>query len=264
MYDVDLGAPGVHRGLPSTTVTLVLPVGEPLEVGWAGGRATRAARWSTVSGLHAHPAEIHHGGHQAGLQLALTPAGARALLGVPAPELSRELLELDEVAPRLADLPERLAATATPAARVRVVERALLAALARHGEAAPRREVGWALARLTRGARVRDVAAEVGYSRRRLGTLVRDECGVAPKEYQRIARFERSRSVLVHNAARGRADLAGVAAVAGYADQSHLTREWTAMAGCTPTTWLREEFPFLQDGGGADERGWEPRREELP
>ena len=95
-------------------------------------------------------------------------------------------------------------------------------------------------------------------------TLVRDECGVAPKEYQRIARFERSRSVLVHNAARGRADLAGVAAVAGYADQSHLTREWTAMAGCTPTTWLREEFPFLQDGGGADERGWEPRREELP
>ena len=264
MYDVDLGAPGVHRGLPSTTLTLVLPVGEPLDVGWAGDRATRAVRWSTVSGLRAHPAEIHHGGHQAGFELALTPAGARALLGVPPVERLRDLLDLDEVAPGLADLPERLAATTTPTARLRVVERALLTALARHGEAAPQREVGWALARLTRGARVHDVAAEVGYSRRRLGTLVRDECGVAPKEYQRIARFERSRSVLARNAARGRADLAGVASVAGYADQSHLTREWTAMAGCTPTTWLREEFPFLQDGGGVDERGWEPRREELP
>ncbi|GAA2150317.1 AraC family transcriptional regulator [Nocardioides koreensis] len=255
VYDVDLGAPGVHRGLPSTTLTLVLPVGEPLDVGWAGDRTTRGARWSTVSGLHSGPAEIHHGGHQRGLQLALTPAGARALLGVPAPELSRELLELDEVAPGLADLPDWLAATTSPTAGLRVVEGALLAALARHGEAAPRREVEWALARLTRGARVQDVAAEVGYSRRRLGTLVREECGLAPKEYQRIARFERSRDVLARHAARGRADLAGVASDAGYADQSHLTREWTAMAGCTPTTWLREEFPFLQDGGGVGGRG---------
>ena len=28
------------------------------------------------------------------------------------------------------------------------------------------------------------------------------------------------------------------------------TREWVALAGCPPTTWLREEFPFLQDLGG--------------
>ena len=64
-YDVDLGAPGVHRGLPSTTLTFVLPVGEPLDVGWRGVPASRAARWSTVSGLHAHPAEIHHDGTSA-------------------------------------------------------------------------------------------------------------------------------------------------------------------------------------------------------
>jgi AraC-like DNA-binding protein len=70
--------------------------------------------------------------------------------------------------------------------------------------------------------------------------------------------------VLARNATSGRADLAGVASVVGYADQSHLTREWTTLAGCTPTTWLREEFPFLQDGGLVDGQGWEPRREELP
>jgi len=50
-YDVDLGGPGVHRGLPSTTVTFVLPVGEPLDVGWAGITGSRGRRWSTVSGL---------------------------------------------------------------------------------------------------------------------------------------------------------------------------------------------------------------------
>ena len=52
-YDVDLGAPGVHRGLPATTLTFVLPLDEPLDVGWArharrpgqsAGRRLRAAR----------------------------------------------------------------------------------------------------------------------------------------------------------------------------------------------------------------------------
>jgi AraC-like DNA-binding protein len=91
------------------------------------------------------------------------------------------------------------------------------------------------------------VASEVGFSRRRLSTLVREECGLTPKAFHRVARFRRSRAVL------GRRPLAEVAATCGYADQAHLAREWSELAGCSPTTWLREEFPFLQDldGGGA-------------
>ena len=72
-----------------------------------------------------------------------------------------------------------------------LVERALTTALATHDAPEPRAEVGRALARLTRGATVQTVADEVGYSRRRLSTVVREECGVTPKEYQRIARFSR-------------------------------------------------------------------------
>ena len=239
-YDVALGAPGVHRGLPATTLTLVLPVGEPLDVGWRGRPGSRGRRWSTVSGLHARPAEIHHGGHQAGVQLALTTAGARALLGVPAAALAGELLELADVAPWLRTLPERLA-EADARDRVSVVERTLVTALARKDVPGPRAEVGRALARLTRGAPVQAVADEVGYSRRHLTTLVRAECGLTPKEVQRVGRFEASRRLA------GRAPLAEVAHRCGYADQAHLAREWTALAGCPPSTWLREEFPFLQD-----------------
>ena len=238
-YDSDLGAPGVHRGLPTTTLTFVLPVGEPLDVGWADGSG-RARRWSTVSGLHAAPAAIHHDGVQRGIQLGLSPAGAQALLGVPAAELSGELLELEDVAPDLADLPERLH-DVTLEEGLAVVAAVLTQALARNGEARPRAEVGRALAGLTRGDRVADVAEEVGYSRRRLSTLVRQETGLAPKEYQRVARFEASRPLLGHR------PLADVAAACGYADQSHLARDWSELAGCPPSTWLREEFPFLQD-----------------
>lgn len=241
-YDVDLGAPGVHRGLPSTELTFVLPVGEPLDVGWRGQPGSRGSRWSTLSGLHAQPAEIHHDGRQVGVQLALTTAGAAALFGVPAAALAGELVELDEVevATELRDLPERLAACA-PGDRAATVQRALLDRLAASEAPARPPAVGRALARLTRGDRVTDVAAEVGYSRRHLSSLVRRECGLTPQEMRRIGRFGRSRTFL------GRMPLAEVAMRCGYADQAHLTREWVALAGCPPSTWLREEFPFLQD-----------------
>ncbi|HYF72822.1 MAG TPA: helix-turn-helix domain-containing protein [Nocardioides sp.] len=242
-YDVDLGAPGIHRGLPSTTVTLVLPAGEPLDVSWAGDPASRRRGWSSLSGLHPHPAEIHHQGRQSGVQVALTVAGARALLGVPAADLAGGLLDLDdlgEVAPRLRHLPERLAAT-SPGERSAVVATALLAELARRRPAPARREVEHALGLLSGGAPVQRVADEVGYSRRHLGSLVRAETGLAPKQVQRLGRFEASRARV------GRAPLAEVAHACGYADQAHLTREWVALAGCPPSTWLREEFPFLQD-----------------
>jgi AraC-like DNA-binding protein len=246
-YDSDLGAAGVHRGLPTTSLTFVLPVGEPLDVGWADD-TERRKRWSTVSGLKAGAAAIHHEGIQRGIQLGLTTAGARALLGVPAVGLAGELLELEDVAPDLADLPDRLHGVTLEEGLV-VVARALTEALARNGEARPRGEVGRALAGLTRGQRVGDVADEVGYSRRRLSTLVREETGLAPKEYQRVARFEASRAVL------GRRPLAEVAARCGYADQGHLAREWAELAGCPPSTWLREEFPFLQDHEVPDPAG---------
>jgi AraC-like DNA-binding protein len=247
-YDV-AGSPGVHRGLPSTTVTLVLPVDEPLDVAWAGEPDSRTAGWSSVSGLHTVPAQIRHGGRQRGVQVALTTSGAKALLGVPAAALAGELLGLADTTPALGHLPEQLAETEPPD-WVDLVVGALASALARHGEARPSAEVGRALARLTRGARVEAVAREVGYSRRHLGDLVRAECGLSPKQLQRIGRFEASRALL---SARGdRTRLSEVAGACGYADQAHLAREWRALAGCPPSTWLREELPFVQATAQAD------------
>ncbi|WP_240641612.1 helix-turn-helix domain-containing protein [Nocardioides ferulae] len=238
-YDVDLGGPGVHRGLPGTTLTLVLPVGEPLDVGWSGDDASRAARWGTLAGLHTGPAAIHHLGHQAGVQLELTVTGARTLLGAPAASLAGTIVDLEDAAPALRHLPERLAA-APAASRRAVVERALLGVL-RDRPSLPRAEVAWALRQLRRGAGVGAVAAEVGLSRRHLGTLVRRECGVSARDLRRLGRFEQARALV------GRIPLAEAAYRSGFADQAHLSREWSALAGCTPSTWLREEFPFVQD-----------------
>ncbi|GAA5156267.1 AraC family transcriptional regulator [Nocardioides marinquilinus] len=250
-YDV-VGDPGVHIGMPSTSLTLVVPVGEPLDVGWAGpgGTAGRGRFEANLAGLHTAPAAIHHGRRQRGVHVGLTVAGARALLGVPAAALTGTLAEAGDVDPALRELSARLH-DAPPDAWRRLVERALVTALARRDAPGPRAEVGRALAALTGGARVAAVADEVGYSRRHLGDLVRAETGVGPKDFQRLARFERS-----HTLVRAGVPLAEVAVRCGFADQSHLTREWVALAGCSPTQWRRHELPSVQDDGGDAAAGW--------
>ncbi len=243
-YD-GVGEPGVHRGLPSTSLTVVLPVDEPVVVGWAGA-GVGPGRWSVVAGLHAAPVAVHHGRRQRGLQLSLTVAGARALLGVPAAALAGEIVTLEDVG-RLEVLPEVVHDAPGPAEAVPAVVAHLLGALGALGDGTARRGhagLGRSLALLTRGAGVQETADEVGYGRRHLGALVRSETGLAPRTITRIARFERALGLLRSPAP---VTLGEVAAGAGYADQSHLTREWRALAGCPPSVWRREELPNVQD-----------------
>lgn len=243
-YDLTTEA-GVHRGLPSTGLTVVFPVDDPIDVEWDNGDG-RCIDWSTVSGLHTRAARIRHDGRQRGIQLTLSIPGARALFGLPAAALSRQLLTVDDLTGPVTDLPEQLHGLSTWTERVELVQRVLCAEVDRLDADVARTEIGWALDRLTRGDAVGDVAAEVGFSRRRLSTLVRDETGVSPKQWSRLARFERSKDLIVDAQTSGDTTLADTAAAAGFADHAHLTREWRDLAGCTPTTWLAEEFPNVQ------------------
>jgi AraC-like DNA-binding protein len=107
--------------------------------------------------------------------------------------------------------------------------------------------VAWAWQQLisTNGAiEVGALASEVGYSRRHLGELFRRELGLSPKVAARVLRFEHSRRLIE---GVQQPSLAAVAVASGYYDQAHLTREWREIAGCTPTTWIAEELPSVQD-----------------
>lgn len=254
-YDVDFAGPGIHIGMPSTDLTWVLPLDEPLAVSWDGEPGSRRSGWTSVSGLHTRPAAVEHGLRQRGIQVSLTVEGARAVWGVPAGALAGHLLELSDVDPGLADLPERVAAARTTAAATAEVERALLDAVRRRRVPGPRPEVARAMAMLTGGAPVAATADEVGLSRRRLSTLVRDECGVSPKTFQRLSRFATSHALVRRAALAGEVSVARVAADAGYADQAHPAREWSELAGCSATQWLRREFPIVQATGVPHDAG---------
>jgi len=240
-YDVVPATAEAHRGLPSTTVVVVLALEQPLRVGWWDAPGPASSYFTTVSGLHTRPAAVVGPTRQRGIWLALTPAGSRALLGLPAAALAGQIVDLPSVAPHLSELPGRLGDTAGWAERLRLVEHVLLDTLGRDLGGMVRPDVAAAMPQLTGTATVHSVARDVGWSRRHLSTAFAAELGVTPKQYHRIARFEASRRRLTAPTPRGRPSLAAVAAASGYADQAHLAREWNALAGCPPTTWLQAE-----------------------
>jgi AraC-like DNA-binding protein len=240
--------PGVHRGLPSRHVTLVIGLSGPIRIiRMPKPDAAPADLAASVGGLHLAPALIAQEEFQTGVQVELDPLGARALFGLPSAELSGYVVELADLgSPGLALLPERLAMAKGWSRRFAMLDEVFRAEA---GElAGPAPEVGWAWRRLVRsagGVRIGELAGEVGWSRRHFGARFRQEFGLSPKQAARVLRFERAGGLLRRG---GWADLARLAVACGYYDQAHLTNEWRSLAGCSPGVWIAEELPFLQDG----------------
>lgn len=247
--------PGTHVGMPASVLTVIITIGESIEVPVSSHPDQAGGRWDMLaSGLTVNPATIAHNGFQHGVQLGLTPLGCRALFGIPAAALGSWIVDLaDVLGPRAKELRERLESAPTWPQRFAVIDEILLRQVDPvHWD--PELTHAW---RLLSGpdpaVRVGAVAEEIGWSRRHLGQRFQAEFGITPKDAARIARFERSHRMLRNPVVPV---LAEVAAVAGYYDQAHMAREWRELAGMPPSVWFeREEFPFVQDPPGVDAEG---------
>ncbi len=250
-FDMAGWPPGRHRGLPDGSLEIVVSVGTPPIVRRAGYADVKAA--ATVAGLRSSPVDIIHDGFQCGFQVALTPRGARSLLGLPAAALAHGVWTLEEViGHRAHELTDRLASAHGRASQIRVLDTVL---------AGWADDVGYPAAvdafwrRLTGCAGcvpVADIAGEIGLGRRHMSELVRAELGVTPKMAARIVRFGQARRYL----RTGRTgSLAETAVLCGYFDQAHLTNDWKQLGGCTPGEWMSQELPFLQDQRPVHSRG---------
>lgn len=247
-YRMEGFEPGVHAGLPSQHLTLIVSLGHPVDLVEMPDPAQAPDAFpALVGGLHSSPAMIRHDGRQHGLQLKITPLGARALFGIPAGELASMVLTLDDVlGSRARELVDRLHATSSWSARFAAVDDVLTRALREPRPLRPEIAFTWdRLVTTAGGIDVHSVAREVAWSRRHLSEQFRVEYGHPPKVMARVMRFERARRLLVSEA---RPSLADVAATCGYADQAHLTRDWRRLAGTSPAAWLAtEHLPFVQD-----------------
>ena len=253
--------PARHRGLPSPYLTLIFTLDEPLIVEAHPDPGQPPGEFGALlGGLHSVPALITHAGAQSGIQVALRPLGARALLGLPAGELAELDLPAEAVLGGVcAELRDRVRAAAGWPERFAVLDEILLRRIGPGPGIAP--EVGWAWHELLRQGgliRVSELAAGTGWSDRHLTSRFRTEIGLTPKAAARVIRFDRARKRLVHKlTAGGDYLLADLAADCGYFDQAHLAREFRALAGCPPSQWLAEEFRNVQAGNWLDGESWE-------
>ena len=202
--------------------------GEPLPHAWIAGLSDRYA----VVGFDARYASI---------DLELTPLGAWSVLGVPLGELEGRTVTLEDAfgagARRLVD---ELHDAPDWDARFDVIERFLLT----RGDSGPRPApaIKWALQRLwqTDGReRVEMLATEIGCSRRYLHRGFREQVGLGPKTVARLIRFGAVRRRIERAPARW----ADVAYECGYADQSHLNRDFRELAGTTPADFVTRLLP---------------------
>jgi AraC-like DNA-binding protein len=243
------GAAG-HRVIAHPAVTLALDFGPGALI--AADATGRQQRGSLVAGLGFGADALWVRGERfEAVQVRLSPIVAGALLDVAPGDLDGAVVPLDDVWGRESSRArERLHAASSWADRFAVTDALLAdrwrAASERRGRSVDR-EVARAWDRIVRSrgrVRVEALAAEVGWSRRRLWARFQAQLGVAPKRAARLVRFDSA----VHRLLAGE-PAATVAADGGYADQAHFHREVVAFTGATPAAAVGQ--PWLAVDGVA-------------
>jgi AraC-like DNA-binding protein len=238
-------APGTHAGLPSRHCHLIIGLAGRIDVIQMPNATQRPAAFpALVSGLQDVPAIVRHDGHLHGLHVFLKPLGVRSIFRASGPELASCVFDLSDLWGSAAGrIIERLICAGTWRQRFAILDEEFTRALI---PIAPPDELTWAWDRLAQAhgcISIQSLARELGWSRRHFSERFRAELGVAPKTAARVFRFEHACRMIMDE----RPSLADAACACGYHDQAHMTREWNALAGCTPQNWIARELPIVQD-----------------
>ncbi|TCP50910.1 AraC-like DNA-binding protein [Tamaricihabitans halophyticus] len=256
-YRSDLPAPAVHLGAPSPAVTLVLTLDEPIAAGSAPEDAFGPAAQSThvaLGGLHTQPVYLAQPRVQTGVQLAVRPLAVRALFGISTAELRQRQVDGRDVLGIGAELVrERMSEAGSWSERFAVLDGYLRGLLDRASTRCwPRPEVAeaWQWIAHHRGTgSIGGLARHVRLSERQLSAVFTAEFGLSPKAVSRLMRFEHARQ-RVAGAVRagGPLNIADTAYACGYADHSHLVRDFHQYLGIAPSEWVAHERRNIQAG----------------
>jgi AraC-like DNA-binding protein len=181
---------------------------------------------------------------------------APAVLGVPASDLVDLTVGAEELwGPEAERIGELVASAATPEEAASRLEAAALA----RAEEEPDPVATGAAALLLPG-RTEDVTSlpsELHISERTLRRRVQAAIGLPPKVVHRMLRFQ-GFLALAHGREGDPVELAMLAAEAGFADQSHLTRECLRLAGLSPRALLQESLEHCRRAGHDHAVSWAP------
>ena len=211
-----------HRVLPDGCVDLLLETTAAGTRGHLIGAMTRPLDVRSASTVHFTAVRFR-------------PGGAWPFFDQPLSEWTDQRLAVAELWSDAARLEDAVAAAADQVEQVEILQGAILERLARTVRPDRRAVACVAAIRTDPGAfRLGKACRQLGTSRQFLTRKVKELTGLGPKQLARILRLQRALEDL-----RGGADLAAAAAVHGYSDQAHLTREVRGLTGWTPAVIRR-------------------------
>src|SRR5262245_1881764 len=227
--------------LPDAFMEIVLNLGGEVMLDGAAIAGSQPAR--AVVGLLDTAIEMRYPRDVCTFGIRLHPAHAATFLGVRARALMNTVSPLADVSPRLDGQLAQVVETHSPidSADGRDAIETVLIEHLRHAPATDDSMVR-AIDRLL-GAEaplaVSDLAAELGVSPRHLHRRFLADVGVSPKRLERLARFARAWRQAVMGPPLTWADLA---LANGYADQSHLVREFRTFGARPPAHLFTAEW----------------------
>lgn len=229
--------------LPSGTVELMVNFGSRQRVVAYGERAVdEVFETAWLSGMQDQRLVHCADGFSEHLAVRFRPGGAHAFLGLPLEDLTNRVVRLEDLlGDEAVALRDELSAEADDRRRCVMLERWLLAR--RRGVHPYFHTVRRAVDLLRGGARgmgVAEVCDRLGLSNRHLIHQFRTTVGLTPKTFARVARFQ---GVIRDLHDVDHPSWSRLAARHGYADQSHLIREFRRFALLTPTTFLERRTP---------------------
>ena len=225
----------VMRTEPSgTPARIVLPLGGKVKASLAD-REAKSFEEAFVVAAGASPVSTSHSGQLDCIEILLPPWGPRLLLGERPVAMDGPV-----------SLAEMGVATAVSLGGTDYELSAWIDRTLRDEHCLPSREVRYVTRRLQQSkgrTRVSTLADEVGWSERHLSARFANATGMGPKRFARLVRFEAAR----HTALTTTARLADIAAACGYADQAHMTREFSEFAGSSPAAVRARSCRIISD-----------------
>lgn len=238
-----------RREVPHAGCVLIINIENRLGVS-DPARPERMGRYHAFfAGLCSGYVVTESSGRAGGIQMNLTPIGAQLIAGMPAHELANRVIHLEDVfGPGAVELTNRIETAPDWETRFDLVEAHIFKRLA----SARRVDEGvaWAYSQLGQSNGLVSIGAlssALGWQHRRLIERFRQDVGLPPKQVARIMRFSRAAEMLD---SQENPCLADIAAVCGYFDQAHFSREFREFAGSTPSQFLGRLIP---NGGLLDE-----------
>lgn len=223
-----------HAILPDGAIDLVVRQGPESDSDW-----TVRVYGTTTSSLSI---ALEQGAHYAGVRF--KPGQGRHFLKAAARELTDRCESATGLLPFCLD---RVAGHVGSADIFASFDAVLLAHAASVQPLPARIDSAVALIAASRGMlSIEDAADAFGTGRRQFERVFLDTVGIAPKLFSSIVRFHCA-GRLIRQAPAARMTLADIAHACGYADQSHMNRDFRRLAGMAPSAFVRGNVAFVQD-----------------